>query len=127
MSEEQLKLFTDLYAKFNKRCEYICQNLLNDLRNYKFMYRFELSTDNSEVDCWGSDDDWCGEGDEHYDRFPIDFIYKSDEEILQWKNEILEKQRKAKEKKEKLRQQREQECEYQRYIELKRKFEKKIN
>jgi hypothetical protein len=124
MSEEQLKLFTDLYAKFNKRCEYICHTLLKDLRNYRFMYRYELSTDESEVDCWGSDNDWFGAGKQYYDRFPIDFIYKSDEEILQWKNEILEKQRKAKEEKEKLRQQREQECEYQRYLELKRKYEK---
>lgn len=125
MTEEQLKLYSYFNSEFNKRCYYICQNLLNNLRNYRFMYRFELSTDDSEVDCWGSDDDWCGEGEQHYDRFPIDFIYKSDEEILQWKNEILEKQRKAKEEKEKLRQQREQECEYQRYLELKRKFENK--
>lgn len=94
MTEEQLKLYSYFQSEFNKRCEYICHTLLKDLRNYRFMYRFELSTDESEVDCWGSDNDWCGEGEQHYDRFPTDFIYKSDEEILQWKNEILEKKKK---------------------------------
>jgi hypothetical protein len=121
MKVEQLKLFTDLYTKFNKRCGHICHNLLKDLNNYKFMYQYELSTDSSKVNCWGSNDDYC---EEYYDSFPTDFIYKSDEEILQWKNEILEKQRKEKEEKEKIKRQRELDCEYQRYLELKRKFEK---
>jgi tyrosyl-tRNA synthetase len=121
MKTEQLKLFNDLYAKFNKRCGHICHNLLKDLNNYKFMYQYELSSDSSKVNCWGSNDDYC---EEYYDSFPSDFIYKSDEEILQWKNEILEKQRKEKEEKEKIKRQHELDCEYQKYIELKRKFEK---
>lgn len=124
MTAEQLKLFSYFQTEFNNRCRYICCTLLYDLRNYNFMYRFELSPDDSEVDCWGSDNDYCGEGEQYYDRFPSNFIYKSDEEILQWKNEILEKQRKEKEKKEKLKQQRELDCEYQKYLELKHKFEK---
>lgn len=124
MKTEQLKLFSDLYIKFNKRCEYICHTLLKDLNNYRFMSHFDLDTDSNEVDCYGQDRDWFGAGEEHYEWFPSDFIYKSDEEILKWKNEILEKQRKEKEEKEKIRQQRELDCEYQRYLELKRKFEK---
>lgn len=121
MTESQLKLYSYFHSEFSKRCSYICHTLLKDLRNYDFMYRFELSTDFSEVDCYGTDDDY---DEEYYDHFPVDFIYKSDEEILQWKNEILEKQRKEKEEKEKIKRQRELDCEYQRYLELKRKFEK---
>ena len=121
MTESQLQLYSYFNSEFNKRCRHICHNLLKDLNNYKFMYRYELSADSFKVDCWGSDDDYC---EEYYDSLPTDFIYKSDEEILQWKNEILEKQRKAKEEKEKIKRQRELDCEYQRYLELKRKFEK---
>lgn len=121
MTESQLNLYSYFHSEFNKRCGHICHNLLKDLNNFNFMYQFEVSADSSKVNCWGSNDDYC---EEYYDQFPVDFIYKVDEEILQWKNEILEKQRKEKEEKEKIKRQRELDCEYQRYLELKRKFEK---
>lgn len=123
MTAEQLKLFSYFYTKFNDRCSYICHTLLKDLNNYKFMSKFKLDTDLNEVDCYGEVDSRY-ECEECYECFPADFIYKSDEEILQWKNEILEKQRKEREEKEKIRQQREQEIKYQKYMELKRVFEK---
>ena len=124
MTTEQLKLFSDLTTKFNDRCKYICHTLLKDLNKYRFMSKFKLNVDSDEVDCSGYDIARYGLDGNYYETFPVDLIYKSDEEILQWKNEILEKQRKEKEEKEKLKQKREQDCEYQRYLELKRKFEK---
>lgn len=124
MKTEQLKLFCDLYTKFNDRCSYICHTLLKDLKNFNFMYKYELDIYGSEVDCYGSDNDWCGEGEEFYDCFPLEFIYKSDEEILQWKNEILEELRKEREEKEKIRKQQELDEKYKKYMELKRIFEK---
>lgn len=124
MKTEQLKLFSDLYTKFNDRCSYICHTLLKDLNNFNFMYKYELDIYSSEVDCYGSDNDWTGEGDEFYDCFPLEFIYKPDEEILQWKNEKLEEQRKEREEKEKIRKQRELDEKYKKYMELKRIFEK---
>lgn len=124
MTAEQLKLFNDLNTKFNERCEYICRTLLKDLNKFSFMTRFELDMNFNEVDCYGSSNDYYVSDTEYYERFPLDFIYKSDEEILQWKNEILEEQRKEKEEKEKIRKQREKDIEYQKYMELKRKFEK---
>lgn len=124
ISKEQLILLCDLYTKFVDRCEYICHTLLKDLNEFRFMTEFTLDVDLNRVECCGSDYSRYGIDGDYYETFPVDFIYKSDEEILQWKNEILEKQRKEKEEKEKLRQKREQDCEYQRYLELKRKFEK---
>lgn len=53
MTESQLQLYSYFNSEFNKRCSHICHNLLKDLNNYKFMYRYELSTDSSKVDCWG--------------------------------------------------------------------------
>jgi hypothetical protein len=124
MTTEQVKLLCDLYTKFVDRCEYICHTLLKDLNKYRFMTEFTLDVDSDKVECCGSDVYRYGIDDEYYEFFPVDLIYKSDEEILQWKNEILEKQRKEKEEKEKIKQQYEQDCEYQRYLELKHKFEK---
>lgn len=88
------------------------------------MREYTLDIDSNNVKCCGFDISRYGIDGEYHDCFPSDFIYKSDEEILQWKNEILEKQRKEHEEKEKLKQKREQDCEYQRYLEPKRKFEK---
>lgn len=124
MTTEQVKLLCDLYTKFIDRCEHICHNLLKDLNEFSFMTEFTLVIDLNRVECCGSDYNRFGLFGEYYEHFPVDFIYKSDEEILQWKNEILEKRRKEKEEKEKLKQQHELDCEYQRYLELKRKFEK---
>lgn len=94
MTAEQLKLFNDLYTKFNKRCEYICRTLLKDLNKFSFMTKFELDMNFNEVDCYGSSNDYYESDTEYYECFPLEFIYKSDEEILQWKNEILEKKKK---------------------------------
>ena len=124
MTAEQLKLFSDLYKTFIGRCEHICHNLLKDLNKYRFMSEFTLDVDLNRVECCGSDYSRFGIDGEYYECFPSDLLYKSDEEILQWKNKILENQRKVEEEIEKLKQKREQDCEYQRYLELKRKFEK---
>lgn len=124
MTVEQLKLYTDFHSEFTKRCGYICHNLLKGLNKYELMTEFEIRQDGDEIDCWGTKYDFQGDREDYYEYFPSVFIYKSDEEILKWKNEMLEKQRKEKEEKEKLKQKREQDCEYQRYLELKRKFEK---
>jgi hypothetical protein len=124
MTAEQVKLLCDLYTNFVGRCEYICHTLLKDLNKYRFMTEFTLDVDSDKVECCGSDVSRYGIDGEYYEFFPVDLIYKSDEEILQWKNEILESQRKVEEELEKLKRQRELDCEYQRYLELKHKFEK---
>lgn len=122
MTAERLKLFGELYIEFVKRCEHICHNLLKDLDDYVFMSKFKLDSSFNEVDCWPAPGMLC-ECEEYYESFPADFIYKSDEEILRWKEEILEKRRKEKEENEELKQHRELVDEYQKYLELKRKFE----
>lgn len=124
MTVEQLKLYTDFHSEFTKRCEYICHTLLKDLNKYRFMSEFTLDVDSDKVECCGSDVARYGIDGEYYECFPSDLLYKADEEILQWKNKILENKRKVEEEIEKLKQKREQDCEYQRYLELKRKFEK---
>lgn len=116
MTPGQLRLYNDLRIEFISRCEHICY-LLKDLRNYRFMSKFKLDLDNDEVDCWD-------EYDGLWHRFPVDFIYKPDDEIIQWKNEMLEKERKEKEENEKLEQEKERKEKYRKFLELKRVFEK---
>lgn len=122
MTVGQLRLYNDLRIEFIRRCEHICY-LLKDLRNYRLMSQFELDLDIDEEDCWQEVDCWDEHG-HYYERFPAEFIYKSDEEILQWKDEVLEKQRKEKEEKEKIKQREEQKMKCQKFLQLKRIFEK---
>lgn len=95
MTEKDVQDYIQLQDMFQARCEEVCGLLskLND--SYKYLDTFEIT-----------DDKVFGEGDEYYGygghrhwlrRFPLNCLWKDDEEIKQYVEDELKKREEAKE------------------------------
>lgn len=120
MKKEKLEQYLQLDYEFKNRCYYIANTLLRGLDNFGFMDEFTI--DNNDVVCHG-EESFCGVVTKYDGIFPLDLIYSSDEDVIKYKENILAQRKKEKEEREKRNKQREHDCEYQRYLELKRKYE----
>ena len=84
-----------LQDMFQARCETVCGLLtpLND--SYRYLNEFEI-TDN---EVWGEGDEYVGYGgtESHSAKFPLNFLWKGDEEIEQYVEDELKKREHAKE------------------------------
>ena len=95
MTEKDVQDYILLQDMFQARCEEVCGLLspLND--SFKYLDTFEII-----------DDEVFGEGDEYYgygghehrsQRFPLNCLWKDDEEIKQYVEDELKKREQAKE------------------------------
>ena len=95
MTHEDVKDYILLQEMFQARCEEVCGLLtpLND--SYKFLGTFEII--DNEV--FGEGDEYYGYGgyEQHSQRFPLNFLWKNDEEIKQYVEDELKKREEAKE------------------------------
>lgn len=125
MRYEDVKDYILLLDKYQARCEEVCGLLtpLND--SYRYLSEFEITED----EVFGEGDEYLGygESDRHSAKFPLNFLYKDNEEIKKYVEDELKKREEAKEA-ERLRIQKIQE-EFQEkrdrkeYERLKKKFE----
>ena len=95
MRYEDLQDYILLQDMFQTRCEEVCGLLtpLND--SYKHLNTFEIG--DNEV--WGEGDEYVGYGEyeDHCQSFPLNFLFKDDEEIKQYVEDELKKREEAEE------------------------------
>ena len=100
MEYKDVQDYIQLQDMFQARCEEICGLLtpLND--SFKCLDTFEIIDD----EVFGKGDEYVGYGGSEYhsERFPLNFLYKDDEEIKQYVEDELKK-REETEKAERLR------------------------
>lgn len=84
-----------LQDMFQARCEEVCGLLskLND--SYKYLDTFEITDDK----VFGEGDEYYGYGgnEHHWQNFPLNFLWKSNEEIKQYVEDELNKRKEAEE------------------------------
>ena len=95
MRYEDVQDYIQLQDMFQARCETICGLLtpLND--SYRYLSEFEIS--DNEV--WGEGDEYIGYGgsEHHSAEFPLNCLWKNDEEIKQYVEDELKKREQEKE------------------------------
>ena len=95
MTQEDVQDYILLQDMFQARCETICGLLkpLND--SYRYLSEFEILYSN----VWGEGDEYVGYGgsEHHSAEFPLNFLWKDDEEIKQYVEDELNKRREAEE------------------------------
>ena len=97
MTEKDVKDYILLQDKFQVRCEEVCGLLIPLNDSYKCLSDFEIYSDPDEV--FGEGDEyWEYGGHEHHSqKFPLNFLWKDDEEIKQYVENELNKRREAEE------------------------------
>jgi hypothetical protein len=95
MTEKDVQDYILLQDMFQARCETVCGLLtpLND--SYKFLDTFEIIDD----EVFGEGDEYYGYGgyEQHSQRFPLNCLWKDDEEIKQYVEDELKKREQEKE------------------------------
>lgn len=95
MRYEDVQDYILLQDMFQARCETVCGLLtpLND--SYKFLDTFEIIDD----EVFGEGDEYYGYGgyEQHSQRFPLNCLWKDDEEIKQYVEDELKKREQEKE------------------------------
>ena len=125
MRYEDVQDYILLQDMFQARCETICGLLtpLND--SCRYLSEFEIS--DNEV--WGEGDEYIGygESDHHSAEFPLNFLWKDDEEIKQYVEDELKKREEAKEAErlriKKVQEEFQEKRDKEEYERLKKKFE----
>lgn len=125
MTEKDVQDYILLQDMFQVRCETICGLLtpLND--SYRYLSEFEIS-DNG---VWGEGDEYYGYGGHEHrsQKFPLNFLWKDDEEIKQYVEDELKKREQAKEAErlriQKLQEEAQEKRDREEYERLKKKFE----
>ena len=125
MTQKDVQDYILLQDMFQARCETICGLLtpLND--SYKCLDTFEI-IDNG---VYGEGDEYYGYGghEHHSQKFPLNFLWKEDEEIKQYVEDELTKLEQAKEAErlmiQKLQEEAQEKRDREEYERLKKKFE----
>lgn len=95
MKYEDVKDYIQFQDMFQTRCEEVCRLLtpLND--SFKCLDTFEIIDD----EVFGEGDEYYGYGghEHHWQNFPLNFLWKSDEEIKQYAKDELNKRKEAEE------------------------------
>lgn len=124
MTEKDVQDYILLQDMFQARCEEVCGLLtpLND--SYKCLDTFEIF--DNEV--FGEGDEYYGYGghEHHSQRFPLNCLWKDDEEIKQYVEDELKKREQAKEAErlriQKLQEEAQEKRDREEYERLKKKF-----
>lgn len=95
MRYKDVQDYIQLQDMFQARCEEVCGLLIPLNDSFKYLDTFEII--DNEV--FGEGDEYCGYGGyEHYSqRFPLNCLWKDDEEIKQYVEEELKRRRDAEE------------------------------
>ena len=126
MRYEDLQEYILLQDMFQARCEEVCGLLtpLND--SYRYLSEFEIT----ENRVWGEGDKYVGYGglEEHSAKFPLNFLWKGDEEIKQYVEDELKKREEDEKAKrlriQKLQEEAQEKRDREEYERLKKKFGK---
>lgn len=127
MTEKDVQDYILLQDKFQARCEEVCGLLIPLNDSYKCLSDFEIYSNPDEV--WGEGDEyWSYGGHEHHAaKFPLNFLWKDDEEIKQYVEDELKTREQAKEAErlriQKLQEEAQEKRDREEYERLKRKFE----
>lgn len=94
MRYEDVKDYILLLDKYQVRCKEVCGLLapLND--SYRYLSEFEITKD----EVFGEGDEYIGYGeiDRHSAKFPLNFLYKDDEEIKKYVEDELKSENRLK-------------------------------
>ena len=126
MRYEDIQEYIQLQDMIQARCEEVCGLLtpLND--SYKYLNEFEIIDDS----VFGEGDEYVGYGGSEYHsvEFPLNFLWKDDEEIKQYVEDELNKRRKAEEAErlriQKIQEEAQEKRDREEYERLKKKFER---
>jgi hypothetical protein len=120
MTRDEVDKLIALNEKFQKRCSEICDILKQANPSMAYMDTFEIET--THVICSG-DEYWSYGGHEHHaGKFPVKYLYMSNNEIQVIVNEEVRQKEEADER----RRKRIEAEEIAKYQELKAKYEGKI-
>ena len=95
MRYEDVQDYIQLQDMFQARCEEVCGLLIPLNDSFKYLDTFEII--DNEV--FGEGDEYCGYGgyEPHSAEFPLNFLYKDDEDIKQYVEDELKKREQEKE------------------------------
>ena len=129
MNREELKIFKELFDKFNKDC-YRVANILSDSKqrtvhefsNINYADTFRLEDDDVN---WEGEETWSYGGYEHHSGyFPAEFLTMTDEELMSVVDKENKEYNKKQEAKQKEKEEREKAARLEQYNKLKEEFGK---
>ena len=95
MRYEDIQDYIQLQDMIQARCEEVCGLLIPLNDSYKYLSEFEIIDD----EVFGEGDEYVGYGGSecHSAEFPLNFLWKDDEEIKQYVEDELKKRKEAEE------------------------------
>lgn len=125
MKYKDIQDYIQLQDMIQARCEEVCGLLIPLNDSYRHLDTFEIYGD----EVFGEGDEYLGycEYDQHSAKFPLNFLYKDDEEIKQYVEDELKKREQAEEAErlriQKLQEDAQEKRDREEYERLKKKFE----
>lgn len=122
MTSEQIKLYKELQNELYESAERVAKYFVKIDPSYKFIDSWEL--DENEVEGSGTETWRFGGYENHYVYFDTKWLYATDKELQKYVDSILEETEKKRQEELKEKQDKAKEQKYQKYLELKKEFEK---